>query len=164
MISLILARADDGVIGRKGALPWHLPADMRRFKALSWGKPCLMGRKTWESLPAKFRPLPGRTNIVVSANPNFTAPGARVVASLEAALACAGDAPETMVIGGATLYRTILSLADRVYLTEVHISVPDGDTVFAALPATHWRQTAREDGASADGLAYSFVTLDRIRA
>lgn len=162
MISLILAQADDGCIGRKGGLPWHLSADMRRFKALTWGKPCLMGRKTWESLPEKFRPLPGRLNIVVSRTPAYAAPGATAVAGLDAGLVAAGTAPETMVIGGAELYRAALAVAGRVYLTAVHIAVPDGDTRLAAFDPAVWRVRAREDGLAEAGISYSFLTLERV--
>lgn len=152
MIMLILARADNGVIGRDGGLPWHLPADLKRFKALTMGKPMIMGRKTFESFPA---PLPGRRHIVLTRDRDWSAEGAEVAHTVEEALALAGD--ETMVIGGAEVFALFLDRADRVELTEVHrdtegdVSVP----VFAG-----WREIAREDhAAEGERPAYSFVTL-----
>ncbi|MDE2111437.1 MAG: dihydrofolate reductase [Alphaproteobacteria bacterium] len=160
-ISLILARADNGVIGSKGALPWRLPDDMRRFKALTMGKPCIMGRKTWESLPK--RPLPGRTNIVVTRNAAFAAEGAAVAQSFDAALAIARkeNPSEIMVIGGAEIYAAALPRAGRIHLTEIH-AVFDGDARMPAFDKKIWRETAREDHAAADGVAYSYVTLEHI--
>lgn len=158
MLSLIWAEADGGVIGRDNTLPWHLPEDMRHFKALTMGKPCIMGRHTWESLPAKFRPLPGRANIVVSRNADFYAPGATVVPSVEAALKLEGA--EKMVIGGAMLYASALPLANRIYLTQIHAAF-EGDA-HAPKVGPEWRECAREDGVSEkSGLSYSFLTLDR---
>jgi dihydrofolate reductase len=163
MLSLIIARADNGVIGSKGKLPWRLPADLKYFKAMTLGKPIIMGRKTWCSLG---RPLPGRQNIVLTRQPGFAAAGASVAASLDEALALAqegGDEREVMVIGGAEIYHLALARADRVYLTEVHAR-PPGDTCFPAFDATEWREAARRDhGAEQDRPAYSFVTLERVR-
>jgi len=158
MISLILARADNGVIGANGALPWRLPEDMRRFKAITTGKPCIMGRKTWDSLPKK--PLPDRTNIVV-ARSALAAQGAIVAHLLDEALAIARkENAEIMVIGGAQIYAAALPQAGRVYLTEIH-AAPCGDTHFPAFDPGQWRETARQDGVTPQGLRYSFVTLDR---
>jgi dihydrofolate reductase len=154
MITLVVAIADNGVIGKDGAIPWRLPEDMKRFKALTLGHAVVMGRKTWESLPAKNRPLPGRRNIVVTRDAGWRGDGAET-AALDAALA-GGDA---CVIGGAEIYRAALPRADRIELTEVHGDF-DGDTVFA-FDRTPWREVAREDHVAADGLAYSFVTLER---
>jgi dihydrofolate reductase len=158
MISLILARADNGVIGSKGGLPWRLPDDLRRFKSLTMGKPCIMGRKTWESLPKK--PLPGRTNIVVTRDRAFAAEGAVAVHSFEEALARAEDenATEIMVIGGAEIFALAMPRADRIHLTEIH-ATPEGDVRFPAFAPQQWRETARED--RDQGLAHSYVTLDR---
>jgi len=163
-LSLILAMTDAGVIGKAGAIPWRLPEDMRRFKALTLTKPNIMGRKTWESLPKK--PLPGRQNIVVTRDRGFRAEGARVVSSLEQALKVADEtqtpeipAPEIMVIGGAEIYRAALPLAHRIHLTQIHADIA-GDTIFVFDPAP-WRETAREDHVSEAGLAYSYITLDR---
>jgi len=154
MITLVLAIADNGVIGNAGAIPWRLPDDMRRFKALTLGHTVVMGRKTWDSLPAKNRPLPGRRNLVVTRDADWHAQGAERVA-LDAALA-GGDA---FVIGGAEIYRAALPHADRIELTEVHGEVA-GDAVFT-FDRAQWREVAREDHGGADGLAYSFVTLER---
>ena len=153
MITLVVAIADNGVIGNKGAIPWRLPDDMKRFKALTVGHTVVMGRKTWDSLPPKNRPLPGRRNVVVTRDAGWRAEGAER-AALDAALA--GD---IFVIGGAEIYRAALKLAYRVELTEVHGDF-DGDAHFT-FDRSQWREVAREDHVSADGLAYSFVTLDR---
>ena len=152
MITLILARADNGVIGRDGGLPWRLPADLRRFKALTMGKPMIMGRKTFDSFPA---PLPGRRHIVLTRDRGWSAEGAEVVHSVAAALALAGD--EAMVIGGAEVFALFLDRADRVELTEVHMDA-DGDVGVPAFAG--WREVAREDhAAEGDRPAYGFVTL-----
>lgn len=125
-ISLIAAVAENGVIGRDGQLPWRLPADLQHFKAVTLGKPVVMGRKTWQSLG---RPLPGRRNIVISRNPLFRAEGAEVFSTFEQALAVLGAAEEVMVIGGGELYRAAWTRADTLYLTRVH-AAPAGDTRF----------------------------------
>lgn len=154
-VVLVVAAADNGVIGKDGGIPWHISADMKRFKALTMGKVVVMGRRTWDSLPRK--PLPGRENIVVTRDGAWAAPGAIRAASPEAALALAkGDA---MVIGGAEIYRALLAQAIRIELTEVHGDFP-GDAFFH-LDRTGWRETAREDHVSPDGLAYSHITLVR---
>jgi dihydrofolate reductase len=155
-IVFFLARADNGVIGVDGRLPWRLPADLRRFKAMTAGLPMLMGRKTFESFPS---PLPGRRHIVLTRDAGWSAEGAEVAHDVDAALALAGDAPALAVIGGAEIYRLLLPRATRIELTEVH-AAPNGDT---AMPAfTGWRETAREDHPAEDGRpAYSFVTLVR---
>lgn len=161
MISLILARANDGIIGRDGTLPWRLPEDMHRFKTLTMGKPCVMGRKTWDGLPEKFRPLPGRANIVVTRDAEFSAAGASVVHSLEEALARANTGgEEVMVIGGAEMYTAALPFAERVYLTEIHARYR-GDAVAPIFVPGQWVETERQDCVSASGLSYSFVTLER---
>jgi dihydrofolate reductase len=159
LIALILARADNGVIGNKGRLPWRLPDDLRRFKALTMGKPCIMGRKTWESLPKK--PLPGRTNIVLTRDRGFTAEGAVIAHSFEAALdrAQKENPTEIMVIGGAGIFAAALPRANRIHLTEIHAE-PEGDVRLPAFAPRQWRETAREDGVF-EGLAHSYVTLDR---
>lgn len=158
-ISLILAMADNGVIGNKGGIPWRLPEDMRRFKTLTLGKPNIMGRKTWESLPKK--PLPGRANIIVTRDRNYHAEGATVVATIEEALgrAKAENPEEIMVIGGAEIYRAALPLATRIHLTEVHAAI-QGDTTFS-FDRPGWNETFREDHTTDEGLAYSFVGLER---
>ena len=154
MITLVVAAATHGVIGRNGAIPWRLPEDLKRFKALTLGHTVVMGRKTWDSLPPKNRPLPGRKNIVVTRDANWSADGAER-ATLDAALA-GGD---VFVIGGAEIYHAMLPRADRIELTEVHGDF-NGDAHFT-FDRAPWREAAREDHVSADGLAYSFVTLER---
>jgi len=153
VITLVVAAARNGVIGKDGAIPWRLPDDMKRFKALTLGHTVVMGRKTWDSLPPKFRPLPGRRNVVVTHDPHWQAEGAERL-SLEAALT--GD---VFVIGGAEIYRTALAVAGRIELTEVQADF-DGDAHFT-FDRAPWREVAREDHVGADGLAYSFVTLER---
>ena len=155
MITLHLARADNGVIGRDGGLPWRLPADLKRFKAQTMGKPMIMGRKTFESFPA---PLPGRRHIVLTRDTGWSAPGAEVAADMDAAIALA-DAPEIAVIGGAQIFALFLPGADRIELTEVH-AAPEGDAIVPAFAG--WREVAREDHpAEGERPAYSFVTLER---
>ncbi|MFA6112982.1 MAG: dihydrofolate reductase [Sphingomonas sp.] len=154
-ITLHLARADNGVIGRDGGLPWRLPADLKRFKAQTMGKPMIMGRKTFESFPA---PLPGRRHIVLTRDAGWSAPGAEVAHSIDAAIALA-DAPEIAVIGGAEVFALFLPHAGRVELTEVH-AAPEGDAVVPAFAG--WRETGREHHpADGERPAYSFVTLER---
>jgi dihydrofolate reductase len=158
IVTLVVAMADNGVIGARGALPWRIPEDLRRFKALTMGKPCIMGRKTWESLPK--RPLPGRVNIVVTRDKSFRANEAMIVHSLEDALAHVRDAPEVAIIGGAEIFKAALPRANRIDLTEVHADV-EGDTKMPALDRGIWKEVARENRVTADGLHYSFVTLER---
>ena len=155
-ITLILARADNGVIGRDGGLPWRLPADLRRFKALTVGKPMIMGRRTFESLPGL---LPGRRHIVVTRDPIWRAERAEVAHGAEVALALAGG--PASVIGGAEMLALFEPLATRFELTEVHVDVA-GDTIVPPPDPARWREVAREDHpAEGDTPAYSFVTLER---
>jgi len=160
-IALVVAVARNGVIGKNGKLPWRIAEDMKRFKALTMGKPCIMGRKTWESLPRK--PLPGRTNIVVTRNRDFKAQGARLARSFDEALVIAhGERPEEIaVIGGEAIYAAALPHAGRIHLTEVEAE-PEGDAYFPPLPRGVWAEIAREPGDAADGPAHSFVVLDRV--
>jgi dihydrofolate reductase len=155
MITLVLAMAENGVIGKDGAIPWRIADDMKRFKALTLGKPVVMGRKTWDSLPRK--PLVDRPNIVVTRQAGWTADGAIMASSLDDALAKAGNGANVMVIGGGEIYREVLSHADRIELTEVHRAF-EGDASFA-FDRSGWREIAREDHTTPDGLAYSYVTL-----
>lgn len=151
-----LARADNGVIGRDGTLPWHLPADLKRFKAATMGKPMVMGRKTFDSFPA---PLPGRRHIVLTRDPHWQAAGAEVARTPDEALAMAGTG-EVAVIGGAEIFQLFLPQADRIELTEVHAAV-EGDATVP--PFIGWREVAREDHTAEGGRpAYSFVTLVRM--
>ena len=151
-IVLIVARGDNGVIGNKGTLPWHIPEDLKHFKKLTMGKPMIMGRRTFESLPGL---LPGRRHIVITRDAGWRKEGAEVVHDAEAAIAAAGDAPEITVIGGADIFGMFLPLAKRIELTEVHRS-PDGDTKMPPL-GPGWRVAAREMG----GPDIDFVTLVR---
>lgn len=155
MIVLILARARNGVIGRDGGLPWHVPADLKRFKALTMGRPMIMGRKTFDSFPA---PLPGRRHIVLTRDRAWQAAGAEVVHDVAGALALAGDG-DVFVIGGAEIFDLFRDMADRIELTEIDCDA-DGDTVVA--PFTGWREVDRERYPSLDGRpGYSFMTLLR---
>jgi dihydrofolate reductase len=160
MISIIVAVAENGVIGSDNRLPWHLPDDLKRFKALSLGKPIVMGRRTFESIG---RPLPGRTNIVVSRQPGLAIEGAIVVPSLDAALEATGAAPEVVVIGGAEIFRLALPRTDTIHLTRVHASVA-GNVHFPELDPANWREAAVEHHAADERhqYAFSFVTLQRI--
>ena len=160
-LTLIVAVADNGVIGREGGLPWKLSEDLRRFKQRTLGRPVVMGRKTWESLG---RPLPGRTNIVVTRRSDYTvgSPGVVVVPNLDAAIEAAGDVEEIMIIGGAEIYALALPRAEYVELTRVHATV-DGDTLFPSMPAEEWQEISRAEHPADERNQYptSFVTLQR---
>jgi len=164
-IVLVVAVAENGVIGASGAIPWRLKSDQQRFKAITLNKPVVMGRKTFESLR---RPLPGRTNIVVTRDPNYRAHGAVVTTSFENARAVAhGDAlrrfaTEIAVIGGAEIYAQWMDSADRLELTEVHAR-PDGDTRFPAVDVTAWEEVARVRNPAGphDSADFSYVTFRR---
>jgi dihydrofolate reductase len=158
LISFHLARANNGVIGRDGQLPWRLPADLKRFKAQTMGKPMIMGRKTFESFPS---PLPGRRHIVLTRG-DWRADGAEVAHTPEQAMALTGTG-DVAVIGGAEVFALFLPIADRIELTEVHIDA-EGDAHVPAFDPLAWREIAREDHAEEAGRpAYSFVTLERMR-
>jgi dihydrofolate reductase len=152
---LVVAIADNGVIGKDGGIPWHISEDMKRFKALTMGHAIVMGRKTWDSLPRK--PLPGRINVVVTRQEGWQAEGAVTASSL--GQATSGTSGTVMVIGGAEIYERALPLATRIELTEVHKDF-DGDARFV-LDRSGWHETAREDHVTPDGLRYSYVTLTR---
>jgi dihydrofolate reductase len=162
-LSCVVAVAENGVIGSHNQLPWHLPADLQRFKALTLGKPMIMGRKTYDSIG---RPLPGRTSIVVSRQPQLAIPGCIVVTSLQQALAAAGDVagdvPEASIIGGADLFRLALPEVDVIHLTRVHADVP-GDVFFPQLDPHEWSETSIEHHAadSRHAYAFSFLQLQR---
>ncbi len=163
---LIAAVAKNGVIGKDNALPWHLPEDLKHFKALTTGHAVIMGRKTWESLPARFRPLPDRLNIVVTRNPGYSAPGATVVHSLAEAqkVGAGGTAPVSLfVIGGAELYAHALPQAMRLELTEIDVDA-EGDARFPDFDRALWREMQRHSGISADGLRYAFVRYERTQS
>ncbi len=164
-ISAIVAAADNDVIGRNNALPWDLPADLAHFRRLTMGKPILMGRKTFESIG---RPLPGRTNIVITRDPGFAAEGVQVVHSVDAALELAESialidgAEELVVIGGAEIYALTLPQTSRLYLTRVHVS-PDGDAHLPAVDWSAWEETERAELAAEGGHpACTFLTYSRL--
>ncbi len=160
MISIIVAASENDVIGRQGDLPWRLSDDLKHFKAITMGKPIIMGRKTWESIG---RPLPGRQNIVITRQRDFTAEGCDVVASLDDAIAAAGDAEEIVVIGGSQVYALALPLAERIYLTRVHADV-EGDASFPAVDATRFSLVADEHHKADERNEYdfSFRVYDRM--
>lgn len=158
-VSLIAALAENRVIGRNNALPWHLPADLKRFRRLTTGHPVILGRKNYESIG---RPLPGRTNIVVTRDHSYRAPGCVVVDSLDAAFAAAGAAGEIFVIGGAEIYAQTIARAGRLYLTWVHAPVA-GDTYFPSFDPRGWTEIERErhEPDATHAYPYSFVIYDR---
>ncbi len=157
-IVIVAARADNGVIGNRGTLPWHIPADLKHFNAVTMGTPMIMGRRTFESLP---RLLPRRRHIVLTREPGWRAEGVEVAASVEAALAIAGDAPMTSVIGGAQIFALFLPLAHRIELTEVHAAY-EGDTMMPSPRGPDWDEVAHtRHNAQGEIPAYSFVTLRR---
>lgn len=164
-IALIVAMADNRIIGAKGGLPWRIPADLKHFKSTTLGKPVVMGRRTFDSIG---RALPGRPNIVVSRSRRSFPVGIDAAGDVDAAVAIARrraaecGADEIMIIGGEALYRALLPVADRIYLTEVHEDA-DGDTVFPEIDAAEWLETAREDRSDIYRAPVSFVTLDRRR-
>jgi dihydrofolate reductase len=167
-IVLIAAVAENGVIGRGGTMPWRIKSDMKHLRALTMGKPVVMGRKTYLSL--YVRPLPGRTNIVVTRDKDFTAPGALVASSLDFALdAARGDAlrrgTEIMVIGGAEIYAQAMTYADRLEITRIHMT-PEGDTVFPLIDPAVWREAAREPHSAGEGddAAFDFVRYVKVDA
>jgi dihydrofolate reductase len=157
-ISIIAAIANHRVIGKDNTLPWHLPEDLKRFRALTIGHHIIMGRKTYESLG---RLLPGRTTVIVSRQPGYSVEGAKVAGSLAEALkACGGD-EEVFVIGGAEIYRAALQIADRMCLTEIDAEI-SGDAWFPEFDRAEWQEKTREKNLSADGLPYSYVNFERI--
>lgn len=160
-LTIVVAVARNGVIGRDNGLPWHLPADLAFFRRTTMGRPVIMGRRTYQSIG---RPLPGRHNIVVTGNPAYEVPGCTVVHSLESALAAAGSAPEVMLIGGASLFAQAMDRVDRIVLTEVDAE-PEGDVFFPALDASNWREVWSECHEADDRNAhpYRFRILERRR-
>lgn len=161
ILSIVAAVAENGIIGRGNALPWHLPADLVHFKRLTLDKPILMGRRTWESLPGL---LPRRRHIVVTRDPNYRAEGCTVVGSLDAAIAAAAMAPELMIVGGASLYAQVLARADRLYLTLVHADL-EGDVRFPAWDRSDWELVSRSEypADERNPIAMTFLSLHRRR-
>ena len=155
-LGMVFARARNGVIGKGGVMPWRLPEDMAHFKKVTMGAHVIMGRKTWDSIPPKFRPLPGRTNIVVTRQADWHAEGATRAASLSEALEMCAGQPQVWVIGGAQIYAQTMQLVDTAEVTEIEADF-DGDA-FAPEFGAGWREVARERHLSATGLHYSFVT------
>jgi dihydrofolate reductase len=156
-LSMIVAVAHDGVIGVNNTLPWHLPEDLKRFRALTMGHHIIMGRKTYDSLG---RLLPGRTTVIVTRNENYKVEGALVAHSLEAAIALCENDEEVFLIGGAELYQAGLKLAHKLYITEIELDVA-GDAFFPKLVSTEWQETEREAHTSEKGLKFSYVTYLR---
>ena len=159
-ISLLAAVAQGGVIGRDNAIPWHIPEDARRFRALTMGHPVVMGRRTWDSLPDRFRPLPGRRNFVVTRNGAWHADGAERAGSLADALELLDDTPRVFVVGGAELYAEALPLADELLLTEIDAEV-EGDTFFPSWDRATFQEEAREEHVSEADIPFAFVTYVR---
>jgi len=159
-ISIIVAASENNVIGAAGDLPWRLSDDLKRFKAMTMGKPIVMGRKTWDSIG---RPLPGRQNVVVTRQAGFVAEGCDIVASMEEALTLTAGAEEVMVIGGSQVYALFLPDAERLYLTRVHAEV-EGDAFFPEIDASVWRLVGDEPHSADDGnvFDFSFRTYERI--
>ncbi len=162
VVSIIVAVTRNLAIGRGGGMPFHIPADLRHFKKVTMGKPIIMGRHTWESLPVGA--LPGRRNIVISRRENYHPEGAEVATSLEEALAMTADVPETMIIGGGEVYRQAMPLADRMYITEIDADVPDADTFFPEWDNDVWAEdpdSIAEETDARSGLKLRFVCLSR---
>ncbi len=161
MLAIVVAYGRNRVIGVDGDLPWHLPTDMAFFKSLTTGSPVIMGRKTYESIPPKFRPLPNRRNLVLSRDPAYAAEGTEVFASTDAALAAVADAPEAFLIGGGQAYADALPRVDRIYATEVELE-PDGDTFFPELD-DDWQLVDERDRVVEDnGSAFTIRIYDRV--
>jgi dihydrofolate reductase len=158
-LKLIYAQAANGVIGRDNTIPWRLPEDMAHLRQSTMGRPVIMGRRTWDSLPPKFRPLPGRTNIVVTRQADWAGNGAAKAGTLEEALALCHGAEEAWVIGGAEIYRQALPYANEVVVTEIGAEF-EGDT-FAPVLGPEWHEASREAHTSASGIPYSFVRFKR---
>lgn len=161
-LSLVAAVARGGVIGRGGTIPWRLPEDMAHFRAVTMGHPVVMGRRTWDSLPERFRPLPGRRNIVVTRNPTWQADGAERAGSVDEALLLVEDDAQVFVIGGAEVYAAALPLADELVLTEIDLQV-EGDVFFPPWDRDAFTEVERRPGVSRDGTPLAFVTYARRR-
>lgn len=158
-LHLIYARAANGVIGMQGRLPWHLPEDLAHFKRTTLGCPVIMGRKTWDSLPPKFRPLPGRTNVVITRQDGWGVDGVLTADSLQTAMDLCASQPDVWVIGGAQIYAQALPWASTVEVTEIELEV-EGDA-FAPPLGSEWTSTRRESHVSTTGVAFHFVTYTR---
>ena len=160
-LHLIYARARNGTIGKDNQMPWHLPEDLAHFKRVTLGQPVIMGRKTWDSLPARFRPLPGRLNIVITRQNDWQAEGALRAGSIEDAMGLCGNAPDAWIMGGAEIYRQAEPLASTAVVTEIAQDF-DGDA-FAPVLGADWRELEREAHTAASGMGFAFVTYQRAR-
>lgn len=158
-IALIWAQSVSGVIGRDGDMPWHLPEDQKYFRTVTGRHPVVMGRRTWDSLPPRFRPLPNRANLVITTQPDWSGDGAQRHGDLRSALSAAEQLDDTVfVIGGGEVYRAAIDLADLAYVTEIDVEIPDGDTVAPDLDPNRWTLDADEDWhESASGLRHRFL-------
>jgi dihydrofolate reductase len=161
-VALVAAVARNGVIGRDNTVPWRIPEDMEHFRAVTMGHPVVMGRRTWGSLPDRFRPLPGRRNVVVTRNPDWSAEGAERAGSIDEALRLLKDEPRVSVIGGGEVYAAALPLADELLLTEIDSEV-EGDTYFPRFDRSEVAEESRESHVSSNGLPFAFVTYIRRR-
>ena len=161
-LHLIFAKARNGVIGKDNAMPWHLPEDVAHFKRVTLGCPVIMGRKTWDSIPARFRPLPGRMNVVVTRQVGWSESGAQPSSSLANALSLCEQFDDVWVMGGAQIYAQALPLANTAVVTEIDADF-DGDA-FAPQLGPEWRETAREAHTSVNGMGFSFVTYQNLKA
>ena len=158
-INMIFARSANGVIGNNNALPWHLPEDLAHFKKLTLGCPVIMGRKTWESLPPRFRPLPGRTNVVITRQADWHAAGAQSAGSLTDALAICKAASDVWIIGGAQIYAQAEPFASRIEVTQIDKHF-EGDALAPTL-SSQWQQSLKEDHVSSTGLEFSFISYTK---
>ncbi len=158
-LNMIFARAANGVIGNNNTLPWHLPEDMAHFKRLTSGCPVIMGRKTWDSLPPRFRPLPGRINIVITRQLDWQAPGAQTASGLNEAITLCESSQQVWIIGGAQIYAQAEALAQRIEVTEIAQDF-EGDA-FAPVLGAQWHEAARVDHVSTNGLKFSFITYNK---
>ncbi len=161
-VSAVVAASENNVIGKDGGLPWHVSSDLKLFKEITMGKPVIMGRRTWESLPRK--PLPGRRNIVITRNQDYEAEGAEIVGSVDEALAACRGEEEVSIIGGGQVYERAMDRTDRIYLTRIHLNV-EGDTFLPDLPGTEWQEVERRefDRGEKDDAAFTLVVLDRVK-
>jgi len=161
-IIIIAAVANNGVIGKDNQLLWNIPEDTKHFREATAGQPVIMGRKTWESLPEKFRPLPGRRNIVITRQSDYAASGAELADSLETAVARCTEAERLFIIGGAEIYAQAMHCADTLLLTEVALS-PEGDARFPEVSSSVWQEQQRYSCLSSTGIECAFVTYKRLR-
>jgi len=162
-VSAVVAASENGVIGREGGLPWHVSSDMKLFKEITLGKPVIMGRRTWQSLPRK--PLPGRRNIVITRQQDFIADGAELAHSVDEALQMCASEPEVSIIGGGQIYADAMARTDRIYLTRIHLEV-EGDTLLPELKDSEWQEVERRSFAKGerDDAAFTLIVLDRVKS